>query len=170
VYKLRLKSYTVDYDADNIQRINATFSDVINGLGTVDDLKSIFDSAKSVATSYNTVMRQADKGNKANTQIENFVNEGLNLTNSKIVSDDNQNVTYDEHGILLRRKDDLTDAYEPTQLKIINNGMYYTRNNWTTAEAAFGKFLYVDPSDNFAEKTGYGVIANHLVGNLILGK
>lgn len=169
VYKLRLKSYTIDYNAVNIQRISVTFSDVINGFGTVDDLKSIFDSAKSVATSYDAVMHKADKGNKANSQIQNFVSNGLELTNSKISSDSNQSITYDKHGILLRRKDDLTNSYAPQQLKIINNGMYYTTDNWTTVKSAFGAFQYKDPADGFKEKTGYGVIANHLVGNLILG-
>ena len=57
--------------------------------------------------------------------------------------------------------------YNPCQLKIINHGLYITNDGWKTAKAGVGQFYYFDPKDK-VYKEGYGIIADTLVGNLIL--
>jgi hypothetical protein len=167
VFKLRLLSYKIDYD--NINNIDVEFSDMINGLGTMSDLQSIIASAKSIATSYSATVRQAEKGNTANSLITGMVANGLGLTNTKIVNDDdNQNVVFDSHGILMRKQNDFDDNYGDEQVKIINHGMYYTSDGWDTVSTGLGHFIYYDPADG-QYKDGYGVIADTIVGNIILG-
>lgn len=167
VFKLRLLSYEIDYD--NINNIDVEFSDVINGLGTMSDLQSVLASAKSIATSYSATVRQAEKGNTANSLISGMVANGLGLTNTKIVNDDdNQNVVFDSHGILMRKQNDFDDNYGDEQVKIINHGMYYTNDGWETVSTGLGHFIYYDPADG-QYKDGYGVIADTIVGNIILG-
>lgn len=167
VFKLRLLSYEIDYD--NINNINVEFSDMINGLGTMSDLQSVIASAKSIATSYSATVRQAEKGNTANSLISGMVANGLGLTNTKIVNDDdNQNIVFDSHGILMRKQNDFDDNYGDEQIKIINHGMYYTNDGWDTVSTGLGHFIYYDPADG-KYKDGYGVIADTIVGNIILG-
>lgn len=167
VYKLRLIGYEIDFD--DIDRLRIEFSDVVNGQGTVEDLKSILDQAASMATSYSATMRKANKGDQANSLITGMVDNGLDLTNRKIVnSADSQEVVQDEHGMLFRTRDDYGTGYNGEQTKIINSGLYYTDDSWETVKTGVGHFEYYDPEAK-EYRDGYGVIADTLVGNLILG-
>lgn len=167
VYKLRMVSYQIDYD--DLSKLDVKFSDVTYALGYMSDTKSILSKMSSMATSYSTTMRQADKGEKANQKLVDMVQNGLSLTDKKIVSSArNQNMVVDETGLLMREKNEYGDDYNDEQTKIINYGLYYTKDNWKTVETGLGKFIYYDPEDgNY--KQDYGLIANKIVGNIILG-
>lgn len=168
LYKLRLINYEIDYD--DIGELPVEFSDAVKMKSSASDIQSILDQASSMATSYDTVKRQAQQGEKSNTRLNNFVNDGLDLTNSKIVGEaDNQNITWDSHGILCREYIPMTDSYDDRQLKIINRGLYVTTDNWETSKAGIGNFLMYNPETGERESR-YGVIADTLVGNLIIGK
>ena len=167
VYRLRLTNYTVDYD--NLASINVEFSDVTYGLGYMSDIQDILSKANSMATSYSATMRQANKGNLANTRINHMISDGLDLTNKKIVSQaENQNIVMDDSGFLMRRKNDYGEDYFGEQVKIINHGFYFTSDNWKTVKTGLGRFTYYNPETDKYED-GYGLIAEKLVGNLILG-
>lgn len=168
VYKLRLLSYEIDFD--NLENISVEFSDVITP--TNDAIKVIKNAMKvqTMATSYDAVSRQADKGKKANAQLEDWVNKSLALTNMKIVGNaDNQNITWDHHGILCKEYLPLLDDYSEKQLKIINRGIYVTDDAWKTSKAGIGDFFFYNPKSGLEEKS-YGVVADKLIGNLILSK
>lgn len=168
VYKLRLIQYEIDYD--NLDSISVEFSDVVKLKDSVSDIQSILDQASSMATSYDTIKRQAKQGEKSNARLDNWVNDGLDLTNSKIVGEaDNQNITWDSHGILCREYVPMIDSYDDRQLKIINRGLYVTTDNWETSKAGIGNFLIYNPETGKREEK-YGVIADTIVGNIILGK
>lgn len=166
VYKLRLINYEIDYD--DLSEISVEFSDVVRAKNSVSDIQSVLNQASSMATSYDTVKRQAKQGEKSNTRLDTWVKDGLSLTNSKIVGDaDNQNITWDSHGILCREYIPMNDVYDDRQLKIINRGLYVTDDNWTTSKAGIGNFFMYNPQTGERESK-YGVIADTLVGNLIL--
>lgn len=171
LFKLRLVDYQIDFE--NLESIDITFSDIVVE-GSEATAKDTLNQAASMATSYNTVSRQARKGDKASSAVDNFVNDGLALTTTKIVDKaDNQEVSWDTHGLICREYDDLTDTYSDTQVKLINKGVYITDNNWRTAKAGIGNFTFFNPAANSGQgeyQEAYGVIADTLVGNLILGK
>ena len=125
--------------------------------------------AQSMATSYSMVQHQANKGNNANKQIMDMVENGLNLTNKRIVNAaDNQNMVVDESGLLMREKNEFGDDYSAEQTKIINHGFYYTNDGWKTVKTGLGKYIYYDPETG-TYKEDYGIIAHKIVGNIILG-
>lgn len=168
VYRLRLIYYGINFD--DIENINVEFSDVKQFASGMNDSESIFKQAKSMASSYDAVSRQAGKGEKSNSQLSGWVNNGLSLTNMKIVnSADNQNITWDSHGILGREYLPLTDDYSEKQIKIINRGLYVTDDAWETSKAGIGDFVFWNPRTGQTEEA-YGVIADTLVGNLILSE
>ena len=168
VYRLRLISYTIDFD--NLDNISVSFSDVTKYADGMSDSQSIIDQAASMATSYNAVTRQASQGSKSNKQLANWVNDGLALTKMKIVDNaDNQNITWDAHGLLCKEYRPVTDDYSDKQLKIINRGLYLTDDNWLTSKAGIGDFTFYNPESQKIEES-YGVIADTLVGNLILSE
>lgn len=168
VFRLRLLSYVIDYDS--IEDINVTFSDVQTVYNGISDAESILSRASSIAGSYDSVKRQSKKGNKSHEQLVDWAEKGLALTKMKIIDDaDRQNVTFDDNGLLCRQYDDLTEEYDSKQLKIINKGLYLTDDNWRTSKAGIGEFTFYNPKTEQIEED-YGVIANTIVGSIILGE
>lgn len=166
IYKLRIIEYTIDFASS--QNIDVTFSDVISAKDIASDIKSILDQASNMATSYGSIVRQSDMNSNFSKKMSDIILKGLDMTNTKIVSSaDNQDITWDEHGLLCREFNDILNDYNPCQLKIINHGLYITNDGWKTAKAGVGQFYYFDPKDK-VYKEGYGIIADTLVGNLIL--
>lgn len=172
IYKLRLVDYQIDFDS--LENIDVTFSDITVDNSGVNSVKDILNQATSMATTYSTTIRQARQGSESASVIDSWVDKGLLLTTTKISDKaDNQEVTWDKHGLLCREYDLISESYTDNQLKLINKGLYVTDNNWRTAKAGIGNFTFFNPSANNGEgewQEGYGVIADTLVGNLILGK
>lgn len=168
IYKLRLIEYSIDYD--DISSMSVEFSDTTRVKDSVTDIKSVLDQASSMATSYSYVKRQAKQGNTSRNQINDWFENGLSMSDIKLVSGtDNQSVSWDKHGILCREYIYDNETYGDEQLKIINNGLYTTNDNWQTSRAAIGKFSYYNPKTKNVEQ-GYGVIADTLIGALMLTK
>lgn len=168
IYKLRLLSYEIDFD--NLEHINVEFSDVMKIASGINDVKSILSQASSMATSYDSVKRQASQGADGNKVINGWFENGLDATNTKIIGGaDNQTQTWDSHGLLFRKYDDITDSYDPCQFKIINSTASITKDNWETVSTAIGGIYYQDPVTGEL-KYNYGVNAEVLVGRLILGE
>ena len=168
VYRLRLVSYTINYSSP--QTLAVEFSDMTKLPGGLSDVNGILSTAQSMATSYGYVTNQAGKGDEAKKKLENWVENGLALTKMKIVDNaNNQNLTWDAHGLLCREYLPMTDEYSDKQAKIINRGLYLTDDNWRTSKAGIGDFTYYDPESG-QMKEDYGVIADTLVGNLILSE
>ena len=168
VYKLRLISYEIDYD--DLESIPVEFSDVTKTKDSISDINDILSRASKMATSYDSVQRQAEQGEFSKGQLNNWVENGMALTQLKIINNaENQNVTWDSHGILCREYLPEFELYDDRQLKIINRGLYVTNDNWKNSKAGIGNFIFYNPKTKETED-GYGVIADTLVGNLILSE
>lgn len=167
IYKFRLLSYQINYE--DLSNIDVEFSTVINTYDSAD-IKKTLDGASSMATSYNATIHQVEDGKKLNNIVETWFEDGLAMTQMKLLNNaDNQNMVYDEHGMLMRRLNDLTDEYDPIQMKWINSTLAITDDNWDTTKAVFGKFVYRDPvTGEYID--AYGVNGETVVGRLILGE
>ncbi len=167
VYRLRLISYQISFGS--IQNIDVEFSDVTKLHNGMSDLQSILNQASSMASSYGATVHQVEKSKEQTDFVSNFVNRGLDATAVKIVNNaDNQNITIGESGLLAKRKDDFYEKYDETQLKLLSTGVYVTDNNWRSVKSAIGKYYYTDPETG-KEVATYGILAETLVGNVILG-
>lgn len=168
VYKLRLISYEIDYD--NLDIITVEFSDVVDVFGLMKDIKDILEQSKSMSGSFDSIKHQAEEGEKASGKLKGWVGKGLEATTVKIMNNsDDQDYVFDRHGMVFRKKDPDSDTYSPIQMKIINSILAMTTDDWRTSKVAVGEYIYLDPRD-WRYKTGYGVIADTLIGNLILGE
>lgn len=168
IYRLRLVSYAVDYD--NLDCISTIFSDVRRVGDIVSKNQDNNEQSEMLQSTYDAVKRQASQGKKSNQKLENWVTNGLALTKMKIIdSADNQNITWDSHGLLCKEYLPITDSYDDKQLKIINRGLYLTDDAWKTSKAGIGDFTFYNPMTGQMEEA-YGVIADTLVGNLILSE
>lgn len=168
LYKLRLIGYTIDYD--DLDNISVEFSDTVRVKSSVKSIKGVLEQASSMATSYSYVQRQAKQGEKGTDIVNNWIDNGLNVTHTKIVGgSDNQTQSWDNHGMLFRKFDEVSNDYEPTQMKIINSTIAITDDNWTTTKTAIGKYYYTDP-DTGETVSAYGINAETIIGKLFLGK
>lgn len=166
--KLRLIEYEIDFD--NFDDISVEFSDLVTSKDSVSDVESVISQASSMASSYDVVARQAKKGSKSNEELADWVDRGLSLTKLKIIdSADNQNISWDSHGLLCKEYLPTLNAYDDRQLKIINRGLYLTDDGWKSSKAGIGDFTYWNPKTGKMEES-YGLIADAIVGNIILSE
>lgn len=166
VYSLRLLSYQVDYD--NLSEIPVEFSTVEKIYSGYSDVPSVLQSAKSMSTSYSSVKDQVDKSKGTTKTVSDWTNNGLFGDNISFSNSKEQTVTLTKNGLLARSWDDVYNEFSLKQLKIVNNGLYLTKDGWETIETGVGRFTYTDINGNLVED--YGIIAKTVVGNLIIGK
>jgi hypothetical protein len=168
VFKFRLLDYEISYS--DLSQIHVTFSNIVTKNSPQDRIQSTLQKASSMATSYSSLRSQAAKGDEAEKRLRNWTSDGLAMTNMKIVNNaDNQDIVYDSHGLLFRKKDELLDTYSPDQLKIVNSTLAVTDDAWETTKAAIGRFYYRDPSTGKMTEA-YGVNAKLLIGDVTLGQ
>lgn len=167
IYKLRLIGFDLDYD--NLDNLDVEFSDVVQKMGVMSDIESILSQSQSIAKSYSSTKRQAKQGSNSKGVVDNWLESGINATTTKIVNGDNQDIVYDQHGMLFRQYDEITGTYSPLQLKIINSVLAMTNDNWKTSKVGIGEFEYYNPKNQQTE-IGYGIIANQIVGSLLLSE
>lgn len=165
VYKLRLLNYELNYDSLN--DLSVEFSDVLSTNDTTQNLKAILNQSKSITTSYSSVKRQAKQGSDTKVVVDSIVESGIDTSIVKIFSGENEDIIYDDHGLLFRKYDPDTKTYSDKQLKIIHSTLSITTDNWKTSKVGLGEFDYYNPKTQQMEK-GFGLIANQIVGGLLL--
>lgn len=162
-YKLRLSSEEFSWNDDGC-KLNVEFTDVIRYFGGgITDLSSLVEKVGSLATTANTAKTQADKGVKVSKEFQKIKDEGLQSALSNVLSARNIDVQIDERGILLRKYNYDLDDYDQHQMKLINRNIVMTDDSWEHAKLAIGLGRYND-------ELVYGVWADLLVGDLIVGK
>lgn len=166
VYSLRLMSYETDFDS--IQDMSVEFSTVEKVYTGYSDVQSVLDASRSMATSYSSVKDQADKSKKTTDTVNDWSDNGINGDNTQFINSSEQTILINKNGILGRSYDDQLDEFSLKQFKLVNNGMYFTKDGWQSIETGIGRFTYRDINGNLVED--YGIIAKTVVGNLIIGK
>lgn len=168
LYKLRLLSYEIDFN--NLNNLSVEFSDVVTINDIISDVQSIIKQAQSISSSYSGVTRQADKGSKASEVVNSWKNNGLDVSNTKLICQaDNQTYSSDEHGVTFKKRDPLTDIEDTRQLKITNSTIAITDDNWETVKSAVGFYYYYDTTEQKLKEV-FGVNGETIVGKLLLGE
>lgn len=164
VYRLRLVTIQINFGSS--QTIDVEFSDVTKTASGMNDIRSLLNSAQSMAISYISVSRQSSKGNDANNKIVDMQKEGFDSALYNIFTDDNRSITIDKHGLLGRTYDDIAEDYSGEQLRVTNNVIAFTTDNWKTLRAALGKQRYTLDGVSYEE---YGVNADFCLSPKIIG-
>lgn len=170
IYHLRLLEYEIDFA--NLDEIKVTFSDVKDTMDGVSDLESVMDSNRMISSTYDSVSRQAKRGNQSRAYLDGWQQRGLDLSQMKILNDaDSQEYIFDSHGMLFRKLYDITDSYDDKQLKILNSSIFFTDDNWESVKTAIGYMYFIDPRTNPPTvREAYGVNGEVIIGKLILGE
>lgn len=168
IHTMRLISITYDYS--DLSHCSVEFSDVIRkSKNKTEEIADILSHASSLASSAKTTARQAEQGAAAKLSVDVIKNDALNLANSKIITADDQNFVIDKYGITGKYTDPISGEVSGEQIRIINNLLCFTDDNWQHTRTALGKISYVNPETKEYE-TKYGLIADTIIGNLMLGE
>lgn len=162
VYKLRLSSEEFSWGDSDVS-LNVEFTDVVRSAdGTISDIETLIQHVGNLATSFDSVKKQAEQGETASKTFEAIKNEGLYSALGNVLNAKNQDVQVTENGITLREYDHELDDYDEHQMKLVNRNIVMTENGWKSAKLAIGLGQYNGTPM-------YGVWADVLVGNLLVG-
>ena len=161
-----LSSITVNYDDKNM---SLTIGNRYNKF----DPRSLFDNVLgSVSRSANSVSYIKDTLFPANKrdvdEVRAEVQASRNLTMANALASTDQNVVIDSSGYMGRKvNSDEASGFDPEQVKIVNNAIVFTDDNWATCKAALGKIKIPNPVSGEQDWV-YGLSAEALIGNLVL--
>lgn len=154
-----------EVEMDDPSKLKLIFSDAYSAKDSAFDLVSLLEESismgKTVASNVRNFNAFVDSG--ASTSVKDFISSALDYSKNKILSTGKQGIQIDESGITLRKLKDDGSGYEPEQIKMINNSIVFTNDNWESAVMALGKF--------HDENTGdvWGIVAQAIVGTLLAG-
>lgn len=170
IYKLRLLEYSLNYG--EVGEIPVEFSEVSKIKNGYTDVQDILSQASSMATSYDSIQKQAKQGNEARSTIREWLEKGLNSAYVQIQSNDNEEITLTKNGLLGRSYNDILGEYSPEQVKLTHNIMAYTDDGWKTVKQAIGKHDYMrydSTQKNFIKENGFGLSAEFVTAGYISG-
>lgn len=163
LYRLRL--IHVGFNYGDLSQVSVTFSNAVSIKDPVSDMGTILSQAQSMAGSFDYVAHQADRGMEASETVRDYRKTGLDAGLFNIINCGTQDVIYNEHGISCRKYDDILEDYLPEQLRIINNTIAFTQDNWKTVSCALGKLKYIIDG---VEHENYGLNADHVIAGTIV--
>lgn len=161
LWYLRLIGIQIDFGS--LEQITVSFSDAVRVNNTINDAKSVLSQVANMASSYDTVKHQASQGDNANSNVVDWLQYGLNSALVNIKNNNQEEITYNNNGLLIRSYDDTTDTYSPKQFKLTHNVFAFTDDAWQNCKMAIGEmnFPYFNTtSGKIATTSGYGVTAD----------
>ena len=175
LYKLRLIG--VSYNYGSPESINVTFSNVTKVNNYMTDAQDILSKAQSMSTSYTATVHQVEKSASVTDEVDSWSEEGMPADVNKIINNDVEEIMYDENGLIARAYDDVSQTYSPKQLRIQNNKIVFTEDDWETTALAIGENTYRywdskggdDGQGAWVTVDGYGVNAKYMDSGYITG-
>ena len=160
---------SIEYDLDSTESFSLTFSTA----GKLDETAMTFadllnqssSTSRTISANWSNLTDYWKNKDKITSLIASPLDRTLRAAQANM---SNQEFTVDVTGILGRKwSDDSHTDFEKEQVRIMNNTIMFTDDNWQTIRTALGKISYVE---NGEEKMAYGLIAEVLVGSLLLGE
>ncbi len=176
--QVHLTNFSIDYDDCSV---SFTFGNKYDE----NDIKSLFDDVfGSVKTSAAAVKYLKNIVNDQRSELDkqrDWIDNALTLTKNHFLTSNNQSVIIDDSGYWGRRQSTDADGnlifdtagnpiYDNEQLKLTNNGMYLTTDNWDSLATAVGKIYLYHDEETDTDVFKYGVSGEVVVGKMFLGK
>lgn len=160
----------ISMSLDNSDEFSMTFSNAMRlddwGYTYADLISDASSTSRKVSANWQDILAYS----KERAEISSLIKDPLDTTlRASFANMVNQEFTVDKNGILGRKKvSETSDEFENEQVRLINNLLVFTDDNWETAKTALGKIYYTDDDGN--QVTSYGLIAETLIGSLIIGE
>lgn len=160
---------SIEFDLDATNSFSLTFSTAAKLDETEMTFADLLNKSNSTSRTISANWSNLTNYSKDKEQIGSLLKEPLNRSLRAMQSGmSNQEFTIDETGILGRRYANAEHTeFNDEQVRMINNTIVFTDDNWESIKTALGK-VYYDSAN--PEKSAYGLIAEVLVGELIMGE
>ena len=155
---------------DNSEEFTMAFANAMRlddwGYTYADLISDASSTSRKVSANWQDILAYAKERETVTSLIRDPLDMTLRAAFANMV---NQEFTVDKNGILGRKKvSETSDEFEDEQVRLINNLLIFTDDNWETAKTALGKIYYTDEEGNTI--TSYGLIAETIIGSLIMGE
>ena len=160
----------ISLNLDNSEEFSMTFANAMRlddwGYTYADLISDASSTSRKVSANWQDILAYS----KERAEISSLIKDPLDTTlRASFANMVNQEFTVDKNGILGRKKvSETSDEFEDEQVRLINNLLIFTDDNWETAKTALGKIYYTDDDGNTV--TSYGLIAETIIGSLIMGE
>ena len=160
----------ISINLDNSDEFSMTFANAMRlddwGYTYADLISDASSTSRKVSANWQDILAYAKERETVTSLIRDPLDMTLRAAFANMV---NQEFTVDKNGILGRKKvSETSDEFEDEQVRLINNLLIFTDDNWETAKTALGKIYYTDDDGN--QVTSYGLIAETIIGSLIMGE
>ena len=154
-----------EIEMDDPSKLTLVFCDTYSASDEAMKLVNILGESVSVSktTAANRFNYSAFVDSGASTSVRDFMNGALNYSKNKIQSANGQGISMDDSGVTLKKANETGTGNSPEQIKMINNSIAFTMDDWEHVAMAIGKFHDENAGDVF------GVIAPAVVGTLLAG-
>ena len=159
----------ISMNLDNSEEFSMTFANAMRlddwGYTYADLISDASSTSRKVSANWQDILAYS----KERAEISSLIKDPLDTTlRASFANMVNQEFTVDKNGILGRKKvSEASDEFEDEQVRLINNLLIFTDDNWQTAKTALGKITY---KDGDSEVTSYGLIAETIIGSLLMGE
>lgn len=152
-----LLEYELDFD--DIEESSFTFCNALRPSNGEFDYASIFEGFQSSINniSYSKGMWEDYIASGDKSSFDDFKNNALDLAKKEIISNDGQDFKISSYGIRGKKLGSTNEIW------ITNNCIAFSKNNFSSASLALGE-------TTINGVKSFGLIADHVVGNLIAGK
>ena len=168
----------IEYDLDSSENFSLTFSTAGKLGETAMTFADLLNESTSTSRTVSANWSNLTDFSRNKSEWKSIILDPLDRTkramNANMAS---QAFIADNSGVLCCKKDTSAPGYDPDdrstwkfdneQIRIINNTILFTQDNWETLSTALGKVYYEEDGE---EKTAYGLIAEVLVGRVLLGE
>lgn len=156
------------FSLDTSGNFSLTFSNSLKltdwGYTYADLIKSASSTTRTVESNWSNLMDYSQSKEQINQMLYNTLDRTLRAGMDNAYA---QDFVIDNSGILGRKKRE-DGTFEDCQVRMTNNLLVFTRDNWQTACTALGQIYYDNPDGTPSE--GYGLATEVLVGKMIIGE
>lgn len=158
---------SIEYDLDGGDTFDLTFSTAAKldetEMTFADLLNETSSTSRTISANWSNLTDYSRNKENITDLIKNPLDRTLRATQANM---SNQEFTIDTTGILGRKwHSDDKAAFVDEQMRISNNTILFTDDNWKTIRTALGKIKYND-----GKSEAYGLAAEVLIGSLIMGE
>lgn len=161
---------SIEYDLDVADSFSMTFSNASKPGDTAMTFADLIKESSSVSRTVAANWSNLTDYSRNKEDITSLIMAPLDRTLRAAQGNmSRQQFIVDDTGILGRKYTDNSDTgFSPKQMRILNNVLIFTDDNWSTAKTALGSIIYTNDQGENVE--AYGLIAEAIIGDLILGR
>ena len=161
---------SIEMDLDHTDDFRMEFANALRlddwGYTYADLIASAASTSRKISANWQDLSSYAKDKDTISSLIQDPLDATLRASFANMV---NQEFVIDKTGILGRKfESEGSDIFEKEQVRLINNLLIFTDDGWQTAKTALGKIYYTDEKGN--NVTSYGLIAETLIGSVIIGE